>query len=447
MVSTTIGGDASTESEGASLRTSGVAPLRAQIGDKRLLYLSLFLMGFALRYGVVLWKHTYLMIHGPMLPFGTEVCSIAESIAEGRGFSSPFRINSGPTAWIAPIYPYLMALWFRLFGLWSPASAFVMLSLQCLMAAATGIAIYALGARTLGTRVGLWAAWLWEVCPVFFAWPVLWIWDFAATALLVAVALVCTLDAAEKATTKTWLRLGAIWALTALTNPAPLSVMPVSVAYAAYVNYKQGAKWVRSVACFAVFFLAIISPWLVRNYAAFHRPIFLRSNYWFEFHLGNYHASNGLGYSGKHPLSNPAAMQQYLNWGEPQFVEYYKKDAFDFVRKFPGEFMDLTLHRAWWFWDGTWVESAFPPGWWASWMFWPLSLLGWIGFLFLLSRRPRGWILFAALLLIYPIPYYIAYPNPKYRHAIEPELLLLSVYLVSVLWGEITLRRRTQPAR
>jgi hypothetical protein len=50
-------------------------------------------------------------------------------------------------------------------------------------------------------------------------------------------------------------------------------------------------------------------------------------------------------------------------------------------------------------------------------------------------------------LLIYPIPYYIAYPNPKYRHAIEPELLLLSVYLVSVLWGEITLRRRTQPAR
>jgi 4-amino-4-deoxy-L-arabinose transferase-like glycosyltransferase len=446
MATTSVDKDASIGRDQKPLRAEGNLLAGIETSDKRLLYLSLFLIGFGLRYAVVLWKHTYLMIHGPMLPFGTEVCSIAESIAEGRGFSSPFRINSGPTAWIAPIYPYLMALLFRVFGLWSPASAFVMLSLQCLMAAATGIAIYALGARTLGAKTGFWAAWIWEVCPVFFGWPVLWIWDFAATALLVSLALVCTLDATEKGTTKTWLRLGAIWALTALTNPAPLSVMPVTVAYAAYINYKHRATWLRSVACLGVLFLAIISPSLIRNYTVFHRPIFLRSNYWFEFHLGNYHASNGLGYSGKHPLSNPAAMQQYLNLGEPRFVDYYKTDAFAFVRKYPSEFADLTFHRVQWFWQGAWVEYALPPGWWASWTYWLLSALGWIGFLFLLSRRPRGWILFASLLLIYPVPYYLAYPNPKYRHAIEPELLLLSVYFVSLLWSEITSRRITQAA-
>jgi len=37
--------------------------------------------------------------------------------------------------------------------------------------------------------------------------------------------------------------------------------------------------------------------------------------------------------------------------------------------------------------------------------------------------------------LIYPIPYYLAYPNAKYRHAIEPLLLLLGVYFASVLWA------------
>jgi hypothetical protein len=63
--------------------------------------------------------------------------------------------------------------------------------------------------------------------------------------------------------------------------------------------------------------------------------------------------------------------------------------------------------------------------------------LGWLGFLFVLTRRPRGWLLFSALLLIYPIPYYLAYPSVKYRHAIEPELLLLAVYLAFVVRGEI----------
>jgi hypothetical protein len=66
-----------------------------------------------------------------------------------------------------------------------------------------------------------------------------------------------------------------------------------------------------------------------------------------------------------------------------------------------------------------------------------LSALGWLGLLFVLTRRPFGWLPFAAALVIYPIPYYLAYPVSKYRHAIEPELLLLSVYFVFVLGSEI----------
>src|SRR5690242_12232245 len=46
--------------------------------------------------------------------FGYETGSIARSIAAGHGFASPFRnIDTGPTAWIAPIYPYFCALMFK----------------------------------------------------------------------------------------------------------------------------------------------------------------------------------------------------------------------------------------------------------------------------------------------------------------------------------------------
>ena len=415
--------------------------------NKRLLYTAVFLAGFALRFGFVLWKHTYVSAPGNILPFGAEVCSIAERIAEGRGFSSPFYIDSGPTAWIAPVYPYLAALVFRVFGVFSPASALVLIFLQCLMAGATGIAIYALGARTVGARVGLWAAWIWALSPIFLRWPVSWIWDFTASALLLSVALVLTLDTAEKGALRLWLLLGGIWALIALTNPALLSVMPFTFLYAGYVNYKAGAKWIRPVVYSGVLFAALVSPWLIRNYVVFHHPVFFRSNYWFEFYLGNYHASNGVGFSGKHPNNNPRAFQQYAELGEMRFVELHKKEALEFVRKYPREFLQLTATRTRWFWDGTPLRYQ-TVEWWQPWEFWPLSAAGWIGLLFVLTRRPPGWQLFLALLLIYPIPYYLAYPNAKYRHALEPELLLLGVFFVFVLCGEIAghiaLRRTAQ---
>jgi hypothetical protein len=45
--------------------------------------------------------------------------------------------------------------------------------------------------------------------------------------------------------------------------------------------------------------------------------------------------------------------------------------------------------------------------------------------------------LYAAALIVYPLPYYLAYPVAKYRHAIEPELLLLATYFTAVVWSEI----------
>jgi hypothetical protein len=75
--------------------------------------------------------------------------------------------------------------------------------------------------------------------------------------------------------------------------------------------------------------------------------------------------------------------------------------------------------------------------WWRPWEFWPLSCGGWLGLIFALTRRVRGWLLYAAPVLAYPVPYYLSYCSSRYRHAIEPELLLLSVYFASVLWGEI----------
>jgi 4-amino-4-deoxy-L-arabinose transferase-like glycosyltransferase len=417
---------------------------RAKVSSRRKRYALLILVGFALRFGFVIWARTYVGSANTMTPFGAEVCRIATHIAAGEGFRSPFHGgDTGPSAWVAPVYPYLVAAVFRLFGNYTATSALILLGLQCMMGAGTGVAISEIGMRSLGERVGTWAAWIWTVSPIFFRWPASWIWDFAASALLLTLTFVMTFAAGETARRGKWLALGAIWGLIALTNPALLTLLPFSFLHAAWSNRKAGRPWIRASIYALATFVVIISPWLVRNYVVFGRPVFLRDNYWFEFSLGNYHNSNGMGYSGKHPDNNPAIYNQVAKMGELGFIAYHKKEALEFVRQYPREFVELTLHRAWWFWDGTFLTYQ-GNEWWSPWEFWPLSAIGWLGLLFVFTRRPPGWLLYAAALVVYPVPYYFAYPQAKYRHAIEPQLLLLGVYLVFIVWREIAGSRGAQ---
>ena len=424
-----------------------IQPASPNTARLRLIYVLLFLTGFLLRFGFVLWRKTYISSPGSILPFGLEICSIAAHIVRGQGFSSPFMTDTGPTAWIAPIYPYMVAVVFRIFGIFTASSALVLLWIQCVLAGATCVTICALGRRTIGLRLALWAAWIFAISPIFYRWPVSWIWDFTASALLLSLAFIITLDTAQLGTTRQWLLLGAIWGIIALTNPALLAIMPFSFIYPAYVRFTERSEWMKQFVLAGVLFATIISPWLIRNDLVFGHPVFLRSNYWFEFHLGNYHYSNGMGYSGKHPTNNPAELKKYTAWGEQQYIAFYKNDSLKFVKQYPAEFFDLTRHRVWWFWDGTPLLYQ-TREWWKPWQFWPLSVLGWLGWLFATTRKLRGWLLFSAALLIYPLPYYFSYPVAKYRHAIEPELLLLSVYFASVLFGEIRAalsRRKSVP--
>src|SRR5258708_20250716 len=60
--------------------------------------------------------------------FGYETGRIARSIAQGRGFSNPLFGDTGPTAWMTPVYPYLVAGVFKRSGIYTNTSSPVLLS-------------------------------------------------------------------------------------------------------------------------------------------------------------------------------------------------------------------------------------------------------------------------------------------------------------------------------
>src|SRR5882762_5138740 len=140
---------------------------------------------FALRMLVVwmAWRQTPVAIKA-IVPYGYELGRVARAIAAGEGFSSPLRdLDTGPTAWFTPIYPYLVAGIFKVWGIYSDMSRLIIATLNCAFAALTIIPIHGIAKRTFGEGVAMGASWAWVFLPTALYFPVLWVWDTALTAL------------------------------------------------------------------------------------------------------------------------------------------------------------------------------------------------------------------------------------------------------------------------
>ena len=74
-------------------------------------------IAFLLRFAWIIIGHTYrIKPTDENFGFGWEMGRIAASIASGKGFANQFGPPTGPTAWEPPLYPYLTAAAFLLFG-------------------------------------------------------------------------------------------------------------------------------------------------------------------------------------------------------------------------------------------------------------------------------------------------------------------------------------------
>src|SRR5450631_2740693 len=75
--------------------------------------------------------------HNWLYTKGIEMGLLADSLVHGLGYSSPFGYPTGPTAFIAPGYPTLVAAVFLLFGSYTYVSAIMIMSVQLLICMGT----------------------------------------------------------------------------------------------------------------------------------------------------------------------------------------------------------------------------------------------------------------------------------------------------------------------
>ncbi len=393
-----------------------------------------------------------------VVPFAQEAGSIAYSLAAGNGFSSPFRNDTGATAWLPPVYPFLLSLIFRIFGSLSVPSLNAAVLLNILCSTATCVPIFFAGKRlsapSAGLSVAATAAWIWALLPAAILLPFEWIWDTSLSALLAALLLWFTLYLADSHRARDWCAYGLLSGLSLLTNTALGALWLPWLFWAGFFTMRRAKKsadsapasspsrdaaaWKRPALAFAVAILCCV-PWTIRNYVQFHKFIPVRSNFAFELWTGNNnifdpHTGNAMA-----RITIYGEVRQYTQLGETAYMQDKYRKAVLFMRTHPALEMKLMLARI----IATWLGTQHPIDDFAradSWLPRAVFLLNGIflpgtvgGIILLYRRRDRFAFPLAFAPIVFPLVYYLTHTSLRYRHPLDPILVLLTAVSVVAL--------------
>jgi len=406
--------------------------------------------------------------------FGWEVGWVARSLASGHGFGSPFWVNSGPTAMVPPLYTFLLASIFRLFGIYSLTSGFIILTLNSLFSSLTCVAVYWSARYSLGARPAKIAAWVWALYPFAIYFSADRVWEYSLTSLLFTTCF-CLAQRLHRAQRwPAWAGYGALCGVAGMSNPSTLSVFPFLLLLAMWKGRKGelssggspvpksegprapgecggfppiaarwmghgragGSKrWLRNGVVAVVVAVAVLTPWTVRNFRVLHVLCPVRDDYWINLYAGNYNNpsfSDRPSHPAAHPPDNPEEMKPFLALGEVNYLKLKRVMTTDWIRKHPLDFANEVRHRAVYYWTGYW---SFKPEYLAiepteiPMMFYVscVTIFMLRGICRLWKRNREELLPYLVLVGVLPIAYCLSLVLIDYRQPIEPAIVVLAV--------------------
>ena len=256
---------------------------------------------------------------------GGEYYAIAEALAAGKGFSNPFRAETGPTAWMPPLYPFLLAALIKVL----PSKmmvALVVVILKNIVLIITGLLLYEIAKKTrqrlpAGAVLVLFCLWL--LCNFR------WFFQFTHDEWLLLLLMNGMLAGAVYIRTSiVSFRAAVVWGLTGgLTMLAsPIAGLVWSVLSLALMRAGNIKKIIFSF----VIMILICSPWVLRNYLVFNKIILMKSNFYFDLYHNN-QSEGGIVHEDfiirTHPFFTVLREKDslYTRVGESEFLAIYRK--------------------------------------------------------------------------------------------------------------------------
>ena len=373
--------------------------------------------------------------------FGWETGRVARSIATGRGFSSPYSEPTGPTALIPPVYTYLLAGVFKLFGVYSSSSALAILTLNNVFSSLTCVPVFLIAHRVFGTRAAVWAGWIWAFFPYSIALSNVVVWETSLTTLLLSVLVLLTLNLEHSKNLSAWVGYGLLWGVSALTSPAILSTLPFLGAWIWFRQRKRASNC-RGVALAAsLAFLFVVTPWIWRCSRTYGRFVAFRSNFGLEVLVGNSSDTSSPANWNVLPGFKESELRELQRVGEPAYMAEKQSEAGKFIAHHRLRYAGLTLRRVLNTWTGLW---EYPPRWKMDesglpniLMYSFISVLAFSGVILAIRRGRKEVIPLTFLPIFLPGVYYLTHSDMGFRHPIDPVLVIFSAYaVVSIAAGK-----------
>jgi hypothetical protein len=373
------------------------------------------------------------------VPFQNEAGSVAAALAQGQGFCCVFHQPTGPTAWLAPVYPIFLATIFKMFGSFTVASFYAAGLFNCIFSALACLPLFHCALRIGNRATAAAAGWLWAVFPSGILIPFEWIWDTSLSALLAISLLWATFHLADDSRRRNFILYGLFCGFCLLVNPALGSVLPFLLIWIYFRMGSSQRQRLGEIVLIASLTIVVCLPWTIRNAIQFHRFIPIRSDFPFELWMGN----NPIYDEHSRQLNRITRYEEvhrYSQLGETAFLEEKGRAAKEFIRDHPGLALQLAAQRAVAIWMGTpapWRDfqradsnlARFILVWNA------VTILGaaaGLACLFFVRR----WLLLpvAAYPLAFPLVYYVTQVSLRLRHPCDPALALLMALAITWPW-------------
>jgi 4-amino-4-deoxy-L-arabinose transferase-like glycosyltransferase len=417
------------------------AASRAQAERRRLVASLSIMVVVALIVRLIVMRFAYLNLLDPArdhyIPgwenghytFGREYERIAKSIITGQGFSSPYPYPTGPTALVGPVYAYLLAGVFKLFGALTTASTLAALTLNNLMSSLICLPVFFIARRSFGPKIAVWSGWVWALYPHSIAGSNAWVWDTVLGTLLFTLLVLYTLKLERSTNYLAWLGYGLLWAIAALNNANVLSVLPF---FGAWIFLRQWRsrmlRWGPIVAASLVFLVGV-APLVWRCSQLYGRFVAFRGNLGLEVLVGNSKDTSFPSNWDETPGSNLAELQKFQRLGEPAYMAEKQQEARRVVEDRPLWYAGQSLRRILYTWTNVW---NFPPRWTFDEVGLPnaivytlFSVLAFVGIGWAIRNRWEETIPLLFPLLFFPIIYYLTHQDDgRFRHPIDPVVII-----------------------
>ena len=390
--------------------------------------------------GVLVRLSLLLFVPGANSRVNGEPLAIAMSLAATGSYADAYGPGVGPTAHCSPLYPVLLSIMVRIFGIGAPCT----LAINVLASTAAALAFALLPALAvagrLGLPTGLLAGIAGALLPVNYGAQTSGAFESSLTgAALVALCfLLCRIWTAEQFTKSDGAAVGCAAGFAILLSPVLIPVMALWSVVTAVLFKQQLPRilWFFGVAGLCV--VSILAPWAIRNYVALGSPIWTRSNFGLELQVSNNDMMTAdlernthlPEFALLHPHAGGGERAKVRMFGEVAYQRAKQQQAVAWIAANKQRFLLLTAERFRLFWLPNMKRR------WQTMFEAALTFSGLCGLILLFWRKHAfAWVAGAAL-AAYPAVYYVIQVSPRYRFPAEPILFLLSAYpLAEPLWS------------